>query len=128
MQAKDKEAIDKNLEEVEKWKEARINAINAEYDARIEAIEKELEALDKAEQQKSRDEEDAEYEKKKKRLEELIAFEHDATTKANYQKELDKLVAEYQKTLNSRTLEDKKEALNAQKDLLKEEQNNKYLT
>lgn len=124
MQAKDKEAIDKNLEEVEKWKEARINAINAEYDARIEAIEKELEALDKAEQQKSRDEEDAEYEKKKKRLEELIAFEHDATTKANYQKELDKLVAEYQKTLNSRTLEDKKEALNAQKDLLKEEQNN----
>lgn len=125
MQEKDKEAIDKNIEEVEKWKEARINAINAEYDARIESIEKELEALDKAEQQKSRDEEDAEYEKKKRRLEELIAFEHDATTKANYQKELDKLVLEYQKTLNNRALEDKKEALNAQKDLLKEEQDNK---
>lgn len=125
MQEKDKEAIDKNIEEVEKWKEARINAINAEYDARIESIEKELEALDKAEQQKSRDEEDAEYEKKKRRLEELIAFEHDATTKANYQKELDKLVLEYQKTLDNRALEDKKEALNAQKDLLKEEQDNK---
>lgn len=125
LQEKDTEYINKQIEEVEKLKEIRINAINAEYDAKIEAIEKELEALDKAEQQKSRDEEDAEYERKKKRLEELVAFEHDATTKANYQKELDKLIAEYQKTLDDRTLEDKKEALNEQKDLLQEEQDNK---
>lgn len=125
MQEKDKELIDKNIEAVEKWKEARINAINEEYDARIEAINKELEALDKAEQQKSRDEEDAEYERKKKRLEDLVAYEHDVTTKANYQKELDKLIAEYQKTLDQRALEDKKEALNAQKELLQEEQDNK---
>lgn len=125
MQKKDKEMIDKNIEQVEKWKEARINAINEEYDARIEAIEKELQALDKAEQQKSRDEEDAEYEKKKLRLEELVAFEHDVTTKANYQKELDKLIAEYQKTLDKRALEDKKEALNEQKELLQEEQDNR---
>lgn len=128
MQKKDKEMIDKNIEQVEKWKEARINAINEEYDARIEAIEKELQALDKAEQQKSRDEEDAEYEKKKLRLEELVAFEHDATTKANYQKELDKLIAEYQKTLDKRALEDKKEALNEQKELLQEEQDNRVQT
>lgn len=125
MQEKDKELIDKNIETVEKWKEARINAINEEYDARIEAIEKELDALDKAEQQKTRDEEDAEYEKKKKRLEELVAFEHDATTKANYQKELDKLISEYQGTLDKRTLEDKKEVLNAQKDLLQQEQDDR---
>lgn len=125
MQKKDKNFIDAQIEEVEKLKEIRINAINAEYDAKIEAIEKELEALDKAEQQKSRDEEDAEYERKKNRLQQLIDYEHDATTKANYQKELDKLVSEYQKTLDSRALEDKKEALNAQKDLLKEEQDDK---
>lgn len=125
MQKKDKAFIDAQIEEVEKLKEIRINAINAEYDAKIETIEKELEALDKAEQQKSRDEEDAEYERKKNRLQQLIDYEHDATTKANYQKELDKLVAEYQKTLDSRALEDKKEALNAQKDLLKEEQDDK---
>lgn len=125
MQEKDKEFIDKQIEEIEKLKEIRINAINAEYDAKIEAIEKELEALDKAQQQKSRDEEDAEHEKKRKRLEDLIAFEHDATTKANYQKELDKLLAEYQKTLDNRALEDKKEALNAKKDLLQEEQDSK---
>lgn len=124
MHEKDKELIDKNIEVVEKWKDARINAINEEYDARIEAIERELEALDKAEQQKTRDEEDSEYERKKLRLQQLIDFEHDATTKANYQKELDKLVAEHQKTLDSRTLADKKEALNTQKDLLKEEQEN----
>lgn len=128
MQEKDNAFIDKQLEEVEKLKEARLNAINAEYDAKIEAIEKELEALDKAEQQKTRDEEDAEYDKKKRRLEELIAFEHDATTKANYQKELDKLVAEYQKTLDSRALEDKKEALNNQKELLQKEQDDKTQT
>ena len=125
MQEKDKEMIDKNLETVEKWKDARIKAINEEYDARIEAINKELEALDKAEEQKSRDEEDAEYQRKKTRLEELIAFEHDATTKANYQKELDKLIEEYQKTIDKRTLEDRKEALNEQKELLQEEQDNK---
>lgn len=125
MQEKDKEMIDKNLEEIEKWKDARIDAINAEYDARIEAINKELEALDKAEQQKSRKEEDAEYERKKKRLEELVAFEHDATTKANYQKELDKLIAEYQETLDERALEDKKEALNDQKELIQQEQDDK---
>lgn len=125
MQEKDKSFIDSQIEEVEKLKEIRINAINAEYDAKIEAIEKELEALDKAEQQKSRDEEDAEYERKKNRLQQLIDYEHDATTKANYQKELDKLVAEYQKTLDSRALEDKKEALNAQKELLQKEQDDK---
>ena len=125
MQEKDKAFIDKQLEDIEKLKESRINAINEEYDAKIEAIEKELEALDKAEQEKTRDEEDAEYERKKNRLEQLIDYEHDATTKANYQKELDKLVAEYQKTLDKRALEDKKEALNAQKDLLQKEQDDK---
>ncbi len=128
MQEKDKEYIDNQIESIEKLKEIRINAINAEYDAKIEAIEKELEALDKAEQQKSRDEEDAEYERKKKRLEELIAFEHDTTTKANYQKELDKLIAEYQKTLDERALQDKKDALNEQKEMLQQEQDDKVQT
>ena len=125
MQEKEKKIIDENLKVIEEWKDARIDAINEEYDTRIEAINKELEALNKAEEQKTRDEEDAEYERKRKRLEELIAFEHDTTTKANYQKELDKLIAEYQKTLNSRALEDKKEALNQQKELLQEEQDSK---
>lgn len=125
MQEKDKELIDKNLEEVEKWKEARIDAINEEYDARIEAIDKELEALNKAEEQKTRAEEDDEYEKKKKRLEDLIAFEHDATNKANYQKELDKLVADYQKTLEERALQDKKDALEEEKEKIQEEQDTK---
>ena len=122
LQEKDKEMIDKNLEEVEKWKNARIDAINEEYDARIEAIDKELEALNKAEEQKLRDEEDSEYERKRKRLEELIAFEHDATNKANYQKQLDELVADYQKTLEERALQDKKDILEEQKDQIQEEQ------
>lgn len=125
MQEKDKEMIDKNLEEVENWKNARIDAINEEYDARIEAIDKELEALNKAEEQKTRDEEDSEYEQKRKRLEDLIAFEHDATNKANYQKQLDELIADYQKTLDERALQDKKDALEEEKNKLQEEQDTK---
>ena len=121
----DKKAIESNIEAVEKWKKTRVNAINEEYNARIEAIQKELDLLDKSEEDKTRAEEDAEYERKKNRLQQLIEYEHDATTKANYQKELDKLVAEYQKTLDKRALADKKEALNAQKDLLKDEQDDK---
>lgn len=125
IQKADEEAIKKNMELVEEWKNTRIDAINEEYDARIKAIQDELDALDKAEDQKSRDEEDAEYEKKKTRLQSLIEYEHDATTKANYQKQLDKLVAEHQKELDKRVLQDKKEALKEQQDLLKEEQQNK---
>ena len=122
MQKKEKDIIDQNLKVIEEWKNARIDAINEEYDARIEAINKELEALNKAEQQKTRDEEDAEFERKRKRLEDLVAFEHDATTRANYQKELDKLITDHQKTLDLRALQDKKDALNEQKELLQEEQ------
>lgn len=125
MKEAEEKAIEQNIELVEKWRDARIDAINAEYDARIEAINKELDALNKAEKQKTRDEEDADYEKKRLRLEQLIAYEHDATTKANYEKELAKLTAEHNKTLEDRALEDKKENLKEQQDLLKEEQKSK---
>lgn len=125
MEEADKKAIEENIQLVEDWKNARINAINEEYDARIEAIQKELDLLEKSEEEKTRAEEDAEYERKKNRLEQLIVYEHDATTKANYQKELDKLIADYQKTLDKRVLQDKKDALKEQQDILKEEQDNK---
>lgn len=125
MEEADRKAIEENIDLVEKWKDARISAINEEYDARIEAIQKELDLLDESEEEKTRAEEDAEYERKKNRLEELLAFEHDATTKANYQQELDKLITEYQKTLDKRALEDKKESLKEQQELIKEEQNSK---
>jgi len=125
MEEADKKAIEENIKLVEEWKETRINAINEEYEARIEAIQKELDLLDKSEEEKTRAEEDAEFERKRNRLQQLVDFEHDATTKANYQKELDKLIADYQKTLDKRALQDKKDALKEQQDLLKEEQDNK---
>lgn len=125
LQKADEEAIQKNIELVEEWKDTRINAINEEYNARIQAIQDEINALDKSEEEKTRAEEDAEYERKKNRLEQLISYEHDATTKANYQKEVDKLVADYQKTLDKRILSDKKDTLKEQQDLLKEEQSSK---
>lgn len=125
MEEADKKAIEENIKLVEEWKETRINAINEEYEARIEAIQKELDLLDKSEEEKTRAEEDAEFERKRNRLQQLVDFEHDATTKANYQKELDKLVSDYQKTLDKRALQDKKDALKEQQDLLKEEQDNK---
>lgn len=122
MEESEKKIIEENIKLVESWKETRINAINEEYNARIDAIQKELDLLDKSEEEKTRAEEDAEYERKRNRLQELIDFEHDATNRANYQKELDKLVADYQKTLDKRALDDKKEALKAEQDLLKEQQ------
>jgi len=125
MEEADKKAIEENIKLVEEWKEVRINAINEEYETRIEAIQKELDLLDKSEEEKTRAEEDAEFERKRNRLQQLVDFEHDATTKANYQKELDKLIADYQKTLDKRALQDKKDALKEQQDLLKEEQDNK---
>lgn len=125
MQQADEDAINKNIELIEKWKDTRIDAINEEYDARIKAIQDELDALDKAEEQKTRDEEDTEYEKKKLRLEQLIAYEHDATTKANYEKELAKLIEDHNKTVDKRVLDDKKQALKDQQDILKDEQSAK---
>lgn len=121
-QKAEENAINANIKLVEKWRDARVDAINSEYEARIDAIQKELDALDKADKQKTRDEEDSTYEKKRKRLEELIAFEHDATTKANYEKELEKLTNDYNSTLDKRALEDKKENLKEQQDILKDEQ------
>ena len=122
LEESEKKIVENNIKLVESWKEARINAINEEYNARIDAIQKELDLLDKSEEEKTRAEEDAEYERKRNRLQDLIDFEHDATNRANYQKELDKLVADYQKTLDKRALDDKKEALKAEQDLLKEQQ------
>lgn len=122
LEESEKKIVENNIKLVESWKEARINAINEEYNARIDAIQKELDLLDKSEEEKTRVEEDAEYERKRNRLQDLIDFEHDATNKANYQKELDKLVADYQKTIDKRALDDKKEALRAEQDLLKEQQ------
>lgn len=122
LEESEKKIVENNIKLVESWKEARINAINEEYNARIDAIQKELDLLDKSEEEKTRAEEDAEYERKRNRLQDLIDFEHDATNRANYQKELDKLVADYQKTLDKRALDDRKEALRAEQDLLKEQQ------
>lgn len=122
LEESEKKIVENNIKLVESWKEARINAINEEYNARIDAIQKELDLLDKSEEEKTRAEEDAEYERKRNRLQDLIDFEHDATNRANYQKELDKLVADYQKTLDKRALDDKKETLRAEQDLLKEQQ------
>ena len=122
LQKADEDAINANLKKVEEWKNERIDAINAEYDARLEAIQKELDLLDQSEQEKTRAEEDAEYERKKNRLQALIDFEHDATNRANYQKELERLNADYQKTLDKRVLEDKKKALEEEKELVKTQQ------
>lgn len=122
LQKADEDAINANIKQVEEWRDKRIEAINAEYDARLEAIQRELDLLDQSEKEKTREEEDAEYERRKNRLQALIDYEHDATNRANYQKELEKLTAEYQKTLDKRALEDKKEALEAEKDLVKTQQ------
>lgn len=125
LQEVEENAINKSLESLENSKNKKIDMINVEYNARIKAIDDELKALEESEKEKNRLEEQEDYKKKKKRLEGLIAYEHDAVTKATYEKELAKLNEDYQKTLDEQTLEDKKQALSIEKDNLKEEQQNK---
>lgn len=122
LQEVEEKAVNKSLELLQSSKDKKIEMIKEEYNARIKAIDDELKALEEAEKQKNRQEEQADYEKKRKRLEELIAYEHDAVTKASYEKELAKLNEEYQKTLDEHALENKKEALSNEKESLKEEQ------
>lgn len=122
LQEVEENAINKSLKSLENSKNKKIEMINEEYNARIKAIDDELKALEEAEKEKSRLQEQQDYEKKRKRLEELIEYEHDAVTKASYEKELAKLNEDYQKTLDKQALEDKREALNTEKDNLKEEQ------
>ncbi|WP_055108953.1 phage tail tape measure protein [Paenibacillus ihumii] len=103
----------------QKAADAEIERINAVYNAQIEAIQKELDALNQAEKQRSREELDAEDQKKIDRLSAKIEYEHDDFNRKQLQDELNKVIAEMNERHRQQELEDKKEALKEEQSALK---------
>ncbi len=125
------DALQNELDNLEKWQDASIKMINSVYDAKIKAIDDaakvqenaiqaEIDALDEAAKAKDRNETDAAELLKINSLQDQIAYEHDAYNKVQLQKELDNLLAERQKRLEAQQLEDKKDALGKQLDAVKD--------
>jgi len=115
-----KSAYDARLKAAQESADAEIAAINRVYGAKIKAIQDELAALEQAEKQKSRAELDADDELKASRLRSKIEYEHDDFNKIALQKELDKLLANQAKRHEQEKLSDKKDALRAEEQTLKE--------
>lgn len=120
-----KKRNDEELAELDRWRNRNIDSINAVYDtkmqritetanAQIKALQDEIKALDKAEQQKSREEEDAERQRRIGRLREAIKYEHNEFNKAELQKELNKEIKDRDEQLRQWQVEDRKEKLNQQ--------------
>lgn len=117
-----KTVYDARVDAAQRAADAEIAAIESTYNARIEAIQKELEALDQAEKQKTREELDAEDDKKISRLEGLIEYEHDEFNRAQLQKELNKVLADQAERHRQEQLQDHKDALKSEQEELKNRQ------
>ncbi len=115
-----KQVYDARTKAAQAAADAEVERINRIYNAQIDAIQKELDALNQAEKQKSRDEMNAEDQKKIDRLRNLIEYEHDEFNKAQLQKELNKVLSEQEKRHQKEQLEDKKEALRDEQQELKD--------
>ncbi|MNW39616.1 Phage-related minor tail protein [compost metagenome] len=108
------------VEAAQKAADAEIERINAVYNAQIEAIQKELDALNRAEKQRSRDELDAEDQKKIGRLQAKIEYEHDDFNRKQLQGQLNKVIADMNERHRQEDLEDKKESLKEEQQSIKD--------
>ncbi len=117
-----KAVYDARVQSAQRAADAEIAAIESTYNARIEAIQKELDALNESEKQRSREEMDAEDQKKINRLEGLIEYERDDFNRAQLQKELNKVLADQAERHRQEQLQDHKDALKTEQDELKNKQ------
>ncbi|MFD3261852.1 phage tail tape measure protein [Paenibacillus lentus] len=108
------------VEAAQKAADAEIERINTVYNAQIEAIQKELNALNQAEKQRSREELDAEDQKKIDRLKAKIEYEPDDFNRKQLQDELNKVIAEMNERHRQQELEDKKESLKEEQQAIKD--------
>ena len=124
-------SINKEIEQLDKWKDESIKRINSVYDNRIKridevanrqikAIEDELKAMDKAEQAKSRQDTENSYKDKISSLEDALAFEHDEYNKAELEKQIEEEKNNWKEQQEEWLKEDKKEKLREQMNLIKE--------
>ncbi|MUG43434.1 phage tail tape measure protein [Paenibacillus woosongensis] len=108
------------VEAAQKAADAEIERINAVYNARVEAIQKELDAMNQAEKQRSREELDADDQKKIERLSAKIEFERDDFNRKQLQDELNKVIAGMNERHRQQELEDKKESLKEEQQAIKD--------
>ncbi len=124
------ESLNKEINQLEKWKEESIKRINQVYNnkikrideaanTQIKAIEKELEALDQAEKEKTRKEIEDELTSNITQLEEALEFEHDEYNRAELEKQIEEEKRKWEEQQNQWALEDKKEQLKNKIDLIK---------
>lgn len=124
----DKELSEKAFEEesnqLDKWKETSIRNIEEVANAKIKSLQAQIDALDEQTKADERAEADKEELAKIQRIKDKIEFEHNEFNKAELQKELNNVIAERNKRLHQQEIEDKKEALSKQIDVIAEDTEN----
>lgn len=124
------DAINKDIKQLDTWKDESIKRINDVYDAKINTleaasaanitcVENEIKALDDAEKNKEKKEKEYEYLNRINTLHESIKFEHNAFNKNQLQNELNEVIVEHEKNLNKEALEDKKQKLEEKINIIK---------
>ncbi|AWZ48459.1 phage tail tape measure protein [Clostridiaceae bacterium 14S0207] len=104
----EEEKFNKELNNLNNWKDESIKRIDDVYNAKIKALDDEIKAEDKAEQDRSEL-------KKINNLKQAINFEHNEFNKVALQKELNKSIAERNKRLHREDIENKKLSLEQKK-------------
>lgn len=124
-------ALDDEVKALDKWKDESLKRIESVYDSKINLIEEtskaqekalqaEIDAIDEQVKQRDRATIDTEQLDKIKNLQQKIAYEHDEFNKAELQKQLNNLIKEREERLYKEQLEDKKDSLKKQIDVIKE--------
>ena len=123
MYESEKATLDKQLSALESWKDASINAANSRYEGIARSIDAEIAALDRAYREKQEKEEDDNIDKRINSLKTAMDYEHNKDNKRQMEKELNSLYKEKEKLEERRqyerekqALEDRKKALQAEKE------------
>ncbi|MCY6372468.1 phage tail tape measure protein [Clostridium ganghwense] len=108
-------------EKLDNWKEHQLRSIDEVSNKKISALQDQINALDKQVKVEERIKKDKEDLIKINRLKDKISFEHNEFNKAEMQKELNKLIQERQERLHNDKIEDTKDTLKKQMDIIKED-------
>ena len=124
-------ALEDELDSLEKWEKAYTDSIKTTYDLKIKsikaaaeaqekALKDEIDAIEQSQKAQNRSDADAAELKNINSLQNRIAYERDTYNKAELQKQLEQALADRAKRLNEIALEDKKDALSKQIDAVRD--------
>lgn len=128
------DSLNKQIDNLENWKnesekridsvyDAKIKAIEEATNAQIEALQAESDELDRQQKLQDRADKDKEELSKIQDLQSAISYEHNDYNKGQLQKQLEQVIADRNKRLQQEALEDKKAALKEEMDTIKENAN-----